>query len=1014
MPDLTIKNGQDKRDLSEIDGTTSGQSLINPGGSALKADLLSYLFLVLLPPVFFWRETLGWLTLGDQDAVFWFFPAYKFFAEQLTAGRLPLWTPYLYSGTPLFAQWQAGMLDPLNWIYLFGVTSRTLTLSLELSFALSLVATFIYTRNLGFKRRAGMVSAVIYSLSGFAVGRTLYPGFLHIVALAPLVLYFIDRLSRDGRLRDLVGGALVVAWQIVAAHPQPLVYSSLLASAYALFRAVERHGGSANTLKFRLRFLARFALMFMAGAGLAAIQLIPAWEIAGQSVRRQWPYQLFTLHSLHPVSLLTTLFPFFHGAGAKIYQLPYWGVYWHHNEAQIYLGFLAVTLAVAGAFYAARRHDRLGIFWSLVATAGTVLALGKYAGPIARLLYHFPLVSHFRSPNRHWMEVALACAVLAGYAVDKLLGEASTDLAGYLRKTVIALLVIGYLVGSFVLWRKDLAEQIIRSLPDLGQLPEGFLQAAGAEFYLPMIVMACAGATLLIFIHSRRRRQWYPVLLVLLIADFNLYAAFAPINNPFKLETLVGTAMPASLAADQSEREPIRYQIMLNPQTGEFNPFWFYGHEMATGYDPMLNERYKTFSGMDEAGRTYLATLLESQDRTLDLLNVRYVFVPPDILEQPAAGLAKNALPPLPPLPPLPSLPQIELAGGESAAYAGDGGASGDTLTIISALTNSAEIADRSVVAQVKASCETGGQWTSSLLAGRDTSEWAYDREDVRRLIKHSRATVADSWVVDSAAGFQAHAYAAHFKLPAGLSTCSGAKSVMIETKVDHRASLSIKRVLWEDSTSKRKTELARVPTSGLSDTRRWRPLPVHSEARPYRQFRLYENLRALPRAWLVKHARIAFEGDQLKLIQGIPIDSPGITFDPRFTALVDHATASRLHPDLLSKTGADQGEAGKVVKADILRREPAHLSIETERPERSLLVCSEVDLPGWQVKVDGVEAELLRLDYNLRGVQLEAGKHLVEMSYRPASIKIGAAVSFITALCLLLLVVREKRNRQD
>ncbi|MGH9766600.1 MAG: YfhO family protein, partial [Blastocatellia bacterium] len=198
---------------------------------------LIILFLVFLPLGFFWRETLSRRTLGDQDAVFWFFPAYKFVAEQIKSGSLPLWNPYQYSGAPMFAEWQAGALDPINWIYLIETTSRALTLSLEISFAIALLATFSYARSLGFSRRAAVVSAVIYALSGFAVARTLYPGFLRIVALAPFVLYFVERLRQRGQWRYVAGGALIIAWQVFAAHPQPLIYSSLLACVYALFCA---------------------------------------------------------------------------------------------------------------------------------------------------------------------------------------------------------------------------------------------------------------------------------------------------------------------------------------------------------------------------------------------------------------------------------------------------------------------------------------------------------------------------------------------------------------------------------------------------------------------------------------------------------------------------------------------------------------------------------------------------------------------------------------------------------
>ena len=591
-----------------------------------KAGILTIIFLILLPPAFFWRETLGRITLGDQDAVFFFFPAYRFVADQIRSGELPFWTNFLYSGSPFYGAWHAGVFNPINLIYLFGTTSRTLTLSLEISFVISLLATFAYCRIIGFQRRSSIIAAIIYALSGFAVGRTLYPGLLHGYAIAPLVLYFVEKLSRSGRWRDMAAGSFIFAWQIFASHPQPLVYSTLLVCFYALFKL-------RFEIRNRWRFLRQFILMLLAGAGLAAVQLIPFWEFARQSIRREWPFESFTAHSIHPVSLLTTLFPFFHGSGKTIYQLPFWGVYWHHNEAQIYLGAIAIGLAIAGALAAARARYRTGLFWSLAGTAGLILALGKYSGLVAEVIYRLPLISQFRSPNRHWMEVALAAAVLAGYAIDRLLKDEERMIVRDSRVTTAILTLLCCLIGGLVLWRRTFAENVIRSLPDLNSLPVGFLQSAGAEFYLPVVTAICSLIVIFIFTRSTHRDRWFGLLLAMLLIDYNFYAAFAPINNPKKLEREIGRAMPPSLAARQSEREPIRYHLMLDPTTGEFSPLTFYGQEMATGYDPLLNGRYKTFSGIDEAGRSYLTTMLEPQDRTLDILNVRYILIPRSLIK---------------------------------------------------------------------------------------------------------------------------------------------------------------------------------------------------------------------------------------------------------------------------------------------------------------------------------------------------------------------------------------------
>ena len=86
---------------------------------------------------------------------------------------------------------------------------------------------------------------------------------------------------------DVIGGALIIAWQLFAAHPQPVVYSSVLASAYAIFYACEPNTETlVRSFRQRLEFLLKFGVMFLAGAGLAAVQLLPAAEFARQSVRQ--------------------------------------------------------------------------------------------------------------------------------------------------------------------------------------------------------------------------------------------------------------------------------------------------------------------------------------------------------------------------------------------------------------------------------------------------------------------------------------------------------------------------------------------------------------------------------------------------------------------------------------------------------------------------------------------------------------------------------------------------------
>src|SRR5262249_51127796 len=167
------------------------------------------------------------------------------------------------------------------------------------------------------------------------------------------------------------------------------------------------------------------------------------------------------------------------------------------------------SLAIAGAVTAWRVRFSVGIFWSCAAFAGVILSFGKYAGPVARALYQVPVIGNFRSPNRHWMEVALAVAALAGYAVDRLMREEARFLARVAQIASVSLAALCVAIGAFVLRRKDLAEAVVRSLISLGHTPRGFLQSAGAEFYLPMLTAVCALLVIVIFARARQRRRWF-------------------------------------------------------------------------------------------------------------------------------------------------------------------------------------------------------------------------------------------------------------------------------------------------------------------------------------------------------------------------------------------------------------------------------------------------------------------------------------------------------------------------
>ena len=79
------------------------------------------------------------------------------------------------------------------------------------------------------------------------------------------------------------------------------------------------------------------------------------------------------------------------------------------------------------------------------------------------------------------------------------------------------------------------------------------------------------------------------------------------------------------------------------------------------------------------------------------------------------------------------------------------------------------------------------------------------------------------------------------------------------------------------------------------------------------------------------------------------------------------------------------------------------HYSTESDR----VAVFSEIYYPdGWYATVDGQPLDLFRADWTLRAALLPAGEHDVEMYFMPESYRLGAGISRITSILLLLLLL--------
>ena len=107
------------------------------------------------------------------------------------------------------------------------------------------------------------------------------------------------------------------------------------------------------------------------------------------------------------------------------------------------------------------------------------------------------------------------------------------------------------------------------------------------------------------------------------------------------------------------------------------------------------------------------------------------------------------------------------------------------------------------------------------------------------------------------------------------------------------------------------------------------------------------------------------------------------------------------------AKFKAQLGEAVEQDTASIVTitaYEPNQVTYDVNSGKGGVVVFSEVYYPGWTATVDGEPAELGRVNYILRALNVKPGKHEVVLSFFPKSVKVTETIAYV-AYGLLIFV---------
>lgn len=103
--------------------------------------------------------------------------------------------------------------------------------------------------------------------------------------------------------------------------------------------------------------------------------------------------------------------------------------------------------------------------------------------------------------------------------------------------------------------------------------------------------------------------------------------------------------------------------------------------------------------------------------------------------------------------------------------------------------------------------------------------------------------------------------------------------------------------------------------------------------------------------------------------------------------------------------------------KVKLLKESNNRLTIEAESQNPGFLILAINYDKDWKAYDNGKEVTILKANYYQQAINLNKGKHLIEMVYRPESFVIGGVISLITLFILIglsLFLVNQKKIRHE
>jgi hypothetical protein len=576
-----------------------------------------YLVLIAIPAAgFILPDLLGGHLLMTGDNVQQNYPLHVLTGSMLRHGQLPLWDQYIYSGSPLLANFNAGAFYPLVGFFVI-LPDRVAWIATEVVlFAGIGVGMYVFLRALALSTVAGLLGAITFTFAGTVFSQVNHVDMTEGFVAIPWMLLAVLFIVRDGKWRWSVLLGAGFALVILGGAPEAMLDLAILVVLYA--------GLSAGLDGGRWwRVLTRGGAAAVLALSLAAIQWLPGLEAIAHSQRGAFGSAFAASGSFPTTDSLLTLVPYLFGGYGHLGQSMFFSSY-NLPEVGVYVGILPLIalLVMWIPSWPSPLPARDRLTWYVIAVVGVLLALGLNT-PLEHLFNSIPLYGHQRLQSRNMIDVSVVLSVLFAGWIDRRRESADRWITVDRWTALIPLGLVLALVGLAITDPNWIITAWTNASPSPAKV-HTVRQAA----LIAAAVCALAGAV--VWLRSiLPARRWVPVMSLFVVLDLGFVAGTSqllstPPNDLVAGRTAVENYVGANLAPGGRFEvyDPQLYSEAPYGATGLPDYNVLAGLPSVGGYSSIVNATYNNVTQTHTQGELNLASLTSGQLDGLDLQDI--------------------------------------------------------------------------------------------------------------------------------------------------------------------------------------------------------------------------------------------------------------------------------------------------------------------------------------------------------------------------------------------------------